>query len=270
MRVGERLAEVGDLADLPQEPHALDALGGGADLVAARTGGQAAVVHGVADLDQAVGSRRPVEARQQRLDAREVELAVAPAQRLQRREGVALDRLDLALLERLAAVGGAEGAVGHVAPGAAGDLRHLGRAQAALLAAVELRQAGEGDVGHVHVEAHADRVGGDQVLDLAGLVHRDLGVAGARRERAQHHRGPRPSGGGSPRPARRPRPRRRRPRRCAAAAGAACCRRRTRGSEKRGRPTISASGTSRFRIGRMCPSRGTSSPRCRARAAAGR
>ena len=56
-------------------------------------------------------------------------------------------------------------------------------------AAVELAQRGEGDVVDVHVEAHADRVGRDQVVDLAGLVHRDLGVAGARAERAQHHRG---------------------------------------------------------------------------------
>jgi hypothetical protein len=40
----------------------------------------------------------------------------------------------------------------------------------------------------VHVEAHADGVGGHEVVDLAGLVQRDLGVAGARAERAHHHR----------------------------------------------------------------------------------
>ena len=57
------------------------------------------------------------------------------------------------------------------------------------LAAVELAQAGEGDVVDIHVEAHADRVGRDQVVDLAGLVERDLGVAGARAERAEHHGG---------------------------------------------------------------------------------
>ena len=31
----------------------------------------------------------------------------------------------------------------------------------------------------VHVEAHADGVGGDQEVDLARLVERHLGVAGA-------------------------------------------------------------------------------------------
>ena len=41
---------------------------------------------------------------------------------------------------------------------------------------------------HVHVQAHADRVGGDQEVDLLVLVERHLGVAGARREPAHHHR----------------------------------------------------------------------------------
>ena len=58
-----------------------------------------------------------------------------------------------------------------------------------MLSAVELGQAGERDMGDVHVETHADRVGGDQMLDLARLVHGDLGVAGTRRQGAEHHGG---------------------------------------------------------------------------------
>ena len=64
-----------------------------------------------------------------------------------------------------------------------------------------LDELGEGDVGHVHVEAHADGVGGDQMLDLAGLVHRDLGVAGARRQGAQHDGGTALLAPDAPRPA---------------------------------------------------------------------
>ena len=41
----------------------------------------------------------------------------------------------------------------------------------------------------VEIEPHADGVGGDQIIDVAGLVERDLRVARARRQRAQHHRG---------------------------------------------------------------------------------
>ena len=41
----------------------------------------------------------------------------------------------------------------------------------------------------VEVEPHADRVGGDEIIDVAVLEHRDLRVARARRERAQHHGG---------------------------------------------------------------------------------
>ena len=98
-------------------------------------------------------------------------------------------RLDERRVERPDVNGGAERAVVHVAPGAARDLRHLGRAERALAAAVELVQRGEGDVIDVHVEAHADGVGGDHVVDIAGLVERDLGVARARAQGAQNHGG---------------------------------------------------------------------------------
>ena len=94
-----------------------------------------------------------------------------------------------ARLERRAAAGDAEGAVARGAAGAAGDLRHLGGIELAELVAVELAVRGEGDVVDVEVEPHADGVGGDEVIDVAGLVERDLGVARARRQRAEHHRG---------------------------------------------------------------------------------
>ena len=41
----------------------------------------------------------------------------------------------------------------------------------------------------IHVEAHADGVGGDQKIHLARLIEGDLGVAGPGRERTHHHRG---------------------------------------------------------------------------------
>ena len=73
------------------------------------------------------------------------------------------------------------------APGAAGDLRELGVVDVAHVASVELAERRERDVLDVEVQAHADRVGGDEAVDLAGLEHRDLRVARARRERAEHH-----------------------------------------------------------------------------------
>jgi hypothetical protein len=39
----------------------------------------------------------------------------------------------------------------------------------------------------IEVEAHADRVGSDEEIDIAGLIERDLGIARAWRERAEHH-----------------------------------------------------------------------------------
>ncbi len=111
---------------------------------------------------------------------------------VERTEAMLLDRIDffVAELRRVVAAKAerAEAAVALVAPGPPGDLRHFGDGQAPVAAAVEFLEAGEGDMGDVHVEAHADRVGGDQIIDLAALEHRDLGVAGGGRQRAHHHR----------------------------------------------------------------------------------
>ena len=103
-----------------------------------------------------------------------------------------LDRLDLLVGKFRRAVTakaeGAEAAVLLVTPGAAGDLRHFRDGQPAIAAAVELLKAGESDMGDVHVEAHADGIGGDEIIDLAALEHVDLGIAGRRRQRPHDHR----------------------------------------------------------------------------------
>jgi hypothetical protein len=61
----------------------------------------------------------------------------------------------------------AEGAVAQMAAGAAGDLTDFVGVEPTGAAAVELAQAGEGDMVDVHVQPHADGVGGDQKIDLA-------------------------------------------------------------------------------------------------------
>ena len=74
--------------------------------------------------------------------------------------------------------------------GASRDLADLDGGERAYAMSVELPQSGEGDVVHVHVEAHADRVSGHHVIDFAGLIHGDLGVAGPRRKGAEDDGGP--------------------------------------------------------------------------------
>ncbi len=39
----------------------------------------------------------------------------------------------------------------------------------------------------IEVETHANGIGGDEIVDLARLVERNLGIAGLRAERAHHH-----------------------------------------------------------------------------------
>ena len=95
------------------------------------------------------------------------------------------DRLDDLRVERPLLGGRAKGAVAHMAPGPAGDLGDLGGGEPARTTAVEFADAGEGDMVEIHVEAHADRVGGDEIVHLAGLEHPDLGVACPRTQRAE-------------------------------------------------------------------------------------
>ena len=76
-----------------------------------------------------------------------------------------------------------------MAAGAPGDLRHLRRGQPPAPVAVELGESGEGDMVDVHVEAHADRVGGDEIIDLAGLEHADLGITRPGAQGPEHNCG---------------------------------------------------------------------------------
>ena len=90
------------------------------------------------------------------------------------------------VLERRAAPGRAEGPVAGRATGAAGNLRELGRIEPAELIAVEFAVGRERDMIDIEIEAHADRIGGDQIIDVARLIERHLRIARARAERAEH------------------------------------------------------------------------------------
>ncbi len=103
-------------------------------------------------------------------------------------EGVVLQRVDQFRLERRAAARRSKRAVAGGAPGAAGDLREFGRIEAAELIAVIFAVGGKRDMIDVEIEPHADRIGRHQIIHVAILKHRHLRVAGARRQRAQHHR----------------------------------------------------------------------------------
>src|SRR5207342_3960704 len=92
-------------------------------------------------------------------DRGEIEVGAAPIEMIERAEAMLLDRIDFLVAELRPAFSAqakrAEAAVALVAPGAPGNLRHFSDGQAAVAAAIKLFQAGEGDMGDVHVEAHA-------------------------------------------------------------------------------------------------------------------
>ena len=179
------LAEVGDLTHVPQPAHGRGACGQAGDVRIAGQGFQHGQVQGLARAVQAGGRGRLLQAADQPAGRAEVQCRVAPLQHFQRREAVAFHLADHQRVQPAAVAGeGRKAAVVHVPAGAAGDLAHLGGGQRTHQAAVELVQPGEGDMVDVHVQAHADGVGGHQIVHLAGLVQRHLGVARAWGQRA--------------------------------------------------------------------------------------
>ena len=121
--------------------------------------------------------------------------AVAPEKLVHRREAMRLNRFDFFGGEGGVAIFAAqrsERAILVMPPGAPGNLRHFADREAAGAATVELAQRGEGDMGDIEVQPHADRVGGDEIIDLAIEEHLHLGIAGAGGQRAHHHGGTAP------------------------------------------------------------------------------
>ena len=186
--VAHQVAEVGDAAHLPQQAHGVRAGGEAGDVRVRGKGRQGRLVVGFAGPDQAGHLRRHGEAAPKRVQGGEAKVRVAPEERRQRRETVVLDGIDRFLVQGADVGGGAEGARVHVPSGAPGDLGQFRRCQFAHALPVELPRGGEGHVVDVHVEPHADGVRGHQVVHVAGLIHGDLGVAGARAQGAEHHR----------------------------------------------------------------------------------
>src|SRR5262249_55311660 len=129
---------------------------------------------------------RPRPGRLQRPDRREVEFCVTPLQHLDRLEPVAFKRLRELRLERRTSSRGAEGSITSGTAGPPRDLRQFRRIELAVLIAVEFSVGGKGDVIDVEIEPHADRIGGDEIFDVAGLIELDLSVSRARGERAEH------------------------------------------------------------------------------------
>ncbi len=130
--------------------------------------------------DQSRQFRRHGKRVLQGLKGGHVGFRVAPVNQLDRAETMLFDGVDGLRIKDPGVGGDAEGAVVHVASGTPGNLRQFGGDQGPCALAVEFAGGGEGDMIDIHVKAHADGVGGDKDIDLASLIHGDLGVTGSR------------------------------------------------------------------------------------------
>ena len=92
---------------------------------------------------------------------------------------MAFQAFDEFLVQRFDIAGYAERSIVHVATSTTGDLRQFGWGQHAMVLAVEFADACQRNVLDVEVQSHADGVGCNDVVDVAGLIERDLRVARA-------------------------------------------------------------------------------------------
>ena len=184
VRVGTVLAEVRQGAEIPQAADMGVGARGFHDVLVLRQHGERHLVERFGRAAEDHVGRGPAEGGEEVRNARPVEIGVAPVEIIDRLEMVIDDAVDGFFLEGRAVGCLAERAVVAEAAGAAGDLGKFVGAKIAALAAIEFAARGEGDVADIEVEAHADCVSGDDVVDFAGLVEVDLRIAGARRERA--------------------------------------------------------------------------------------
>ena len=182
------IAIIGHATTAPEQFHRLPAPGERRRLVA-RQELQRALVGCNGHARQLLAVGRAVKAGGQVLDRGEIEIGIAPLQHPHRLEIMALELADQVLVELGGIAGHPEGAVDHVSARPARDLAEFGGTQRPGLVAVELAVVGERHVPDVEIEPHADGVGGDEKVHVAVLVHVDLGIAGAGRERPHHHGG---------------------------------------------------------------------------------
>ena len=182
------LAEVGDLAHFPEQLDPARRIQARQKRRLCRQRLQGELIVLLADPLEHRMRWAGVQRADQGLDRAEIELAVAPLQVAQRIEAMVLDRFDDLRVEAGDTGGGAESAVVHVTAGTAGDLRQFAGAQRTRVPTVKFAKGSEPHMVHIHVEAHADRVGRHEIIDLARLEHVDLRVARARAHRAHDDR----------------------------------------------------------------------------------
>jgi len=181
------LAVVRQLTDIPEEQNPVAPLRRIDDIV---------VFHRMVERGEIGRRRRPgqtghignrVQALAQRIKGTRVEIARPPLQDLDRVESVGFERLDQGIGKRFGAPRHAERAVLHVASGPSGNLSQFAWRQITELITVIFAAGRERHMIDIEIEPHSDGIGCNQEIDITGLIEFDLGIAGARTERAHHH-----------------------------------------------------------------------------------
>ena len=181
------LGEIGNAADIPQLTHHGRAAYRIADGAITHQGSQGQTVIGLHHQGQIITRRGLAQASQQGGGGLEFQPGITPMQTALGGETVVLHQLHHFIAHGDGSRRGAKGAGIHVPARPARNLPDFRRTQFPMAQAVELALSGKGDMVNIHVQAHADGIGGDQIVDLASLIQSRLGIAGARAERTHYH-----------------------------------------------------------------------------------
>lgn len=119
-------------------------------------------------------------------DRRKVEIRAAPLQLGHIIETVFFQRFGKGGVKGLATACRAKSPVAVMASRTPSNLAKFGGGQAPMLPAIELAVGGKSNVIDIEIEAHADCIGGDDVINIPALKQFDLGVARARRKGAEN------------------------------------------------------------------------------------
>ena len=125
---------------------------------------------------------------QQPVQCLEIQGAVTPIQAAHWGKAMPFYRIYQLLFKRAAAFGGAKCPIGGMATGASGDLGNFSRHQMAHRPPVKFNIIGQRHMADIHIQPHADSIGGDHKIHIAILKQLYLGVTGTRRQRPHHHR----------------------------------------------------------------------------------
>ncbi len=180
-------SKIGKAAHLPQKLGRSTISGARHHLCVRSQGFQRDQVVGVTRTHQMFVQTWRFKRADQRLWRAKLQVGVAPHQFLLWRKPVVHDRLGHLIGQKRRLARDAERPVVHMPPSTPRNLRQFMRKKRAHTPPIEFLQRRKRHMVDIKVQPHANRIRGNQVINITVLVHLNLRVAGPRAKRTHHN-----------------------------------------------------------------------------------